>query len=104
MSQPNSITLWLRPAGAIKPYIITECAKWLVKRGDFKKYEYARKYLGELEKTNPILFKSYIASYHKVHDYDRSRQPTNKDINQLYSSTDPYGSKSQCWTKSDKLI
>ena len=103
MSQPNYITVWLRPASAVKPYIINACAKWLVCRGIFRKYEYARNYLAKQEKYNPLIFKNYISLYYEAHDTRQTRQPTNKDINQLYSSTDPFGSESQQWTKSDKL-
>lgn len=103
MSQPNSITVWLRPVGAIQPYVITNCAKWLVRRREFKDFRSARKYLHDLEKRFPKNFVQMISAYHEAHDYRRDRQPTNKDINELYSATDQYGSESQKWTKGSCL-
>jgi hypothetical protein len=103
MSQPNYITVWLRPASAVKPYIITECAKWLVCRGIFRTYDYARKYLEKQEKYNPLMFKNYISLYYEAHDRRQTRQPINKNINELYSSTDPFGTEIQQWTKSNQL-
>ncbi len=104
MSQPNSITVWLRPVGAIQPYVITNCANWLVKCGNFKNYSCARQHLDNLERTFPKQFVHLISLYHEANDYKRVWEPTNRNVNQLYSATDAYGSCSQKWTKSERLV
>lgn len=89
---PNELTVYLRPQEAIQPYVIAECARWMVRTGKAPCVTLATRYLRIWENENPSQFKYMISEYHRHNDY-QSKSATNfrRNINVAYSTPGPYG-------------
>lgn len=89
---PNELIVYLRPQETIQPYVIEECAKWLVRAGKFTSFDLAWNYLAFIEDRNPSQFKYTISEYHRHNDY-KQRSATNfrRNMNVPYSVPGAYG-------------
>lgn len=84
---PNSITLYLRPAAAIQPYRINDCARWLVTKGKFDNYTTARLWLNTLESSHPFQFKAIMSEYFDETDYKQDYM-SKRDVNKYHTGND----------------
>jgi hypothetical protein len=99
----NELSVYLRPADAIQPYVIDETAKWLYERGRFKSLKEARYYMYFLERYNINQFRFLISEYHRVNDYKSKLWLFRRTINEVRNKSDVYGGESHMYYSKDKL-
>lgn len=92
---PNELTVYLRPHEAVQPYVIIECAKWMVRTSKSLCVRDALNLLQYWDEKSPEQFKYMISEYHRYNDY-HPEDVTNfrKNMNVAYSVPGPYGDES----------
>ena len=87
----NDITVYLRPVFSVQPYIVNNCAVWMVNSGMALNLHIARTILKNAESKNPPLFRYLISEYHRIHDYKFIPTYKYRDVNKPISRPGPYG-------------
>lgn len=86
----SDVTTFLRPEST-QPYVIENCAKWLVCGGKFKNFDNAKEFLINMMLYKPQIFKWYISEYHKATDF-RTGYLVDDDFSKSFRSVrGPYG-------------
>jgi hypothetical protein len=97
--EKNELAIFLRPAVAIPPYQVNNCARWLVSEKKFQTYDQARTWLNLQETTNSDNFK-YIMGQFYIADNTRSNYTTTpeKNVNDYHTSkNNGYGEEAHMW-------
>jgi hypothetical protein len=93
---PNSLTLYLRPIEYIPPFVINDCATWLVKNGKFPNIYSAKMWLANTSYNNAYLYKAVLANFFDATNYLPS-VVDHRDVNRYRSNGIRYGQEAHMW-------
>jgi hypothetical protein len=91
-----SSTVYFRPSSA-SPYYMNRLAAWLVHLRYFNNIDSSLKYLINIERTRPDIFKNHLDAYHRSNDFRAGYLISRSDHNAFRSAQGSYGEEAHMY-------